>query len=48
MLVLQPSTSTEIDGPLGAVVCTLTGVSGEIKVGAVVGVIKGMAVEVAI
>jgi hypothetical protein len=47
MLVLHPRISTETAGPLGTVVCTLAGVSEEIKVGAVVAVINDTAVEVA-
>ena len=50
MLVLQPRISTEIAGPLGGLVCVgkLAGVSEGINVGAVVAVINGMAVAVAI
>jgi len=48
ILVLQPRTSTEMDGPVGGLVCVLTGVPEGSKVGAVVAVINGIAVEVAI
>jgi hypothetical protein len=48
MLVLHPSTSTEMDGPLGKVVAALTGVFEGIKVGAEVAVMNGIGVELAI
>ena len=50
MLVSQPSISTETEGPLGGLVCVLVGGGAldGINEGAVVAVIKGMEVEVAI
>jgi len=48
MLVLHPSTSTEMEGPRGGLVCVMTDVSDEIKVGTKVAVMKGMGVDVAI
>ena len=46
MLVLQPRISTEMDGPLGAVVCMLSGVLDGRSVGTNVAVMKGIGVHV--
>jgi hypothetical protein len=50
MLVSHPSISTETEGPLGGLVCVVVGggVSEGINVEAVVAVIKGIGVNVAI
>src|SRR5690349_23775147 len=48
MLVLHPSTSTEMEGPVGAVVWVMTGTLEGIKVGTDVAVINGIGVRVAI
>jgi hypothetical protein len=46
MLVLQPRISTATEGPLGGLVCVLSGVLDGSNVGGVVAVIKGIGVNV--